>query len=1117
MKSQGADLVLEDEKTSQFAFVNLHLHLAVSCKQSPMSPYNYTLDLTSDLTSIVAKATTLAERLNNSFIPHVTDKDETQISERLERWGMVVAQGKLAKFQRRLAWQGLDIDTIRPLLVNAHSDEQQPLPPWATTLGQAIQTAQNLANKHWYSYRYFNPENPVPFEPIYVPCLQVAAQQLLAQVGDRLKLLTDSAMAALEHQLVLQLSGLCSWTLMEEFSAFRSSGNAMCDFLLLGTGGRNSQEKYHTFIDKLFQDGLLSLFQEYSVLGRLVATAIDFWVEATAEFLNSLATDWSDIEQCFGGETALKEVVAVKPGLSDPHNRGRSAIALTFDTGMQLVYKPKDLSLDVVYYDFLEWCNSHTTLLPFKVIQVLNRSTYGWVEYVESPPCEDESAARRFYQRSGMLLCLIHTLEGTDCHCENLIANGEQPVLVDLETLLHHQNKSMGSSEYNAAMLVEKQLGESVLRTSILPNWGISQHDGLTVDISGLGGIEDQKVLAPRVQNINTDAMNVGYETIVLKQANVPKLNGIPLSPDDYLEDLVAGFEQMYRFLFSHQAVLLAPTSPLMILAHQKVRYVFRATRIYHLILQNSYAPNLLRFGIDRSIALDVLSRAFVTQEEKPVFWSILAAELQAMEQLDIPIFTALSSSDRLELPTGVVIPELFEQPSFTSVLLRLRSLSEADLAQQIEIIRGSFYSRFVREPNPVSFPVVSTRAKQAMPLTKEILVQQAITIAVDLRQRAICAADGSVSWMSLKYRANTQGFQFQGLGVSLYDGSCGVALFLAALAKVTGDSEWHDLALRILQPLCKVLQDSNFEDVARLIRRVGMSGATGLSSIAYSLAIISQLLQEPALLQDALKAAALITPDLIAADQSFDIMAGAAGTILGLLALPSSTSLELALACGEHLLKHQTSIDKRPRAWKNSAGKQLTGFSQGAAGIAYALVRLYAVTQDSRFLDAANEAIAYEQSVFSTEAQNWPDLRSEEPCFRISWANGAAGIGLGRLRGLSVLDTKEIRQEIAIALETTQKFALSDVDNLCWGNLGRMETLLLAAHKLDRPDLLEEVHQAVTHIVTQAQAQGTFTLFPDLPPKVYNPGFFHGATGIGYQLLRIAYPSLLPSVLLWE
>jgi type 2 lantibiotic biosynthesis protein LanM len=1075
-------------------------------------PNKYTLDLK----TIVAKASQLGESLKNSSISHVTDEDQTQILERLKQWCQVVAQGNFAKFQKRLAWDGLDIDTISPLLVSDRYNEQA-LPPWTTTLEQVIQTAQSLANKHWYSYRYLNPENPIPFEPIYVPCLEVATQQLLARVGDRLKLLTNDAMATLERELVLQLSVLSSQTLMEEFVRFRSSGNALRDFLLFGTKSCKSQDKYHAFIERLFQDGLLSLFVEYSVLGRLVATTIDFWVEATAEFLNSLAADWYDIEQCFGGSTPLKQVMAVKPGLSDPHNRGKSVIALTFDTGMQLVYKPKDLSLEIAYYNFLEWCNSHACLLPFKVIQVLNRSTYGWVEYVESQPCENESAARRFYQRSGMLLCAIYILEGMDCHSGNLIACGEQPVIVDMETLLHHRNKSTDSSEFDATMLVEKQLEESVLHTMILPQWGISQNDQLTVDISGLGGVEEQKVLAARIQNINTDAMNVGYETIVLKEANVPTLRGIPLSPNDYLEDLVVGFEQMYRILFSHQAVLLAPTSPFMSLAHQKVRYVFRPTRIYHLILQNSFAPNLLRFGSDRSIALDVLSRAFITEEEKPVFWSILATELQAMEQLDIPIFTVLSSSNSLELPTGEVIPELFEEPSFNRVLLKLQTLSEANLAQQIEIIRGSFYSRFVREPNLVSCQVINTRGTETLALTKEQLVQQAITIAEDLLQRAICANDGSVSWVSLRYRANTQGFQLQSLGVSLYDGSSGVALFLAALAKVTGKAEWHDLALRTLQPLRKVLQETNSENMAKLTRRVGMSGATGLSSVAYSLAQISQLLQEPKLLQDALKAASLITPDLIDADQAFNVMEGSAGTILSLLALPESTSLELASACGEHLLKHQTSTNNRPKVWKNSAGKQLTGFSQGAAGIAYALLRLYAVTQDSRFLDGAQEAIAYEQSVFCSEAQNWPDLRSEEPCFRVSWANGAPGIVLGRLGGLSILDTKEIRREINIALETTQKFAISDVDNLCWGNLGRIETLLVAAQKLKRLDLLEFVHQAVTYIIAQAQAQSSFSFFPNLPPKVYNPGFFHGATGIGYELLRIAYPRVLPSVLLWE
>jgi|SRR5215510_15999712 hypothetical protein len=39
-------------------------------------------------------------------------------------------------------------------------------------------------------------------------------------------------------------------------------------------------------------------------------------------------------------------------------------------------------------------------------------------------------------QLSKMLLCIVYALCGTDFHSENMIASGDQPVLVDLETLL---------------------------------------------------------------------------------------------------------------------------------------------------------------------------------------------------------------------------------------------------------------------------------------------------------------------------------------------------------------------------------------------------------------------------------------------------------------------------------------------------------------------------------------------------------------------------------------------------------------------------------------------------------------------------------------------------------
>ncbi len=72
-------------------------------------------------------------------------------------------------------------------------------------------------------------------------------------------------------------------------------------------------------------------------------------------------------------------------------------------------------------------------------------------------------------------------------------------------------------------------------------------------------------------------------------------------------------------------------------------------------------------------------------------------------------------------------------------------------------------------------------------PLTQAQLVQEAVEIAKELQQRAIQAADGTVTWIGMGYHPKAGRMQLQPLGDGLYDGVCGVALFLAALAKMTG------------------------------------------------------------------------------------------------------------------------------------------------------------------------------------------------------------------------------------------------------------------------------------------------------------------------------------------
>ncbi|MGH8002192.1 MAG: type 2 lanthipeptide synthetase LanM family protein, partial [Brasilonema sp.] len=756
-------------------------------------------------------------------------------------------------------------------------------------------------------------------------------------------------------------------------------------------------------------------------------------------------------------------------------------------------------------------------------------------KYVEHLPCEDEAAAQRYYQRVGMLLCLLYVLQGNDCHQENLIACGEHPVLVDLETLLHPYAREVNPTEEvgGAQSLASLQLFEdSVLRTGLLPRWEFGADGGKAHDISGLGGFGEQEipVRIQKWQNINTDNMALEYEPGIMSAANnVPSLNGIALLPSDYVNEIVDGFQKMYQFLLERREALLGTDSPLVALADQRVRFLFRNTHVYGHFLDKTLYPQFLQHGVDRSIELDVLSRAFLAAEEKPIIWSLLALELQAMEQMDIPYFFADSSSDALTLNSGLVIEGYFKEPSYDRMISCLQQLNDADLAQQIGIIRGSFYSRVARgmtNITPTQHVSVGLDLNAITPLTQAQLVQEAVEIAKELQKRAIYATNGSVTWIGMGYLPKAQRMQLQPLGFGLYDGVCGVALFLGALAKLTGDAGFRGLALSTLQDLKKTLQHTEPNEQAKLTKEIGIGGATGLGSIVYTLVRVSQFLDEPELLDIASLAASLITQESIVSDRSFDTIAGAAGAILGLLTLyqakPNPAILDQAQSLGYHLLNNRTNSETGFRAWATLEDKLATGISHGAAGIAYALTRLYKTTQDPVFLEAAEEAIAYERSIFSPNDGNWPDVRNfslnrSKPSFMTSWCHGAPGIGLARLGSLGILDTAEIRQEIAVAINTTQQFGLQNIDHLCCGNFGRMEVLLVGACKLSRPDLLNTVQKQVAQVVTKAKQVGSFALFSELSGDIYNPGFFQGTSGIGYELLRLAYPESLPSVLLWE
>lgn len=71
-----------------------------------------------DLATIVASASSLSERLSDRlFEVDTIEINEQKLSdERLDRWCQLAAQGNWESFQRRLLWDGLDVDTIRSII-----------------------------------------------------------------------------------------------------------------------------------------------------------------------------------------------------------------------------------------------------------------------------------------------------------------------------------------------------------------------------------------------------------------------------------------------------------------------------------------------------------------------------------------------------------------------------------------------------------------------------------------------------------------------------------------------------------------------------------------------------------------------------------------------------------------------------------------------------------------------------------------------------------------------------------------------------------------------------------------------------------------------------------------
>lgn len=1119
------------------------------------------------LWEVVERSAFLEERLSGDFVPVAGTENSDVVDQRMIAWRKNCAKGDEKTFAKRLQWDGLDVSRARSLMGQVRRANLE-LPPWARWLGRMIESFrepwdETLRKNDLASIRA---EQPVAFEEFFCPFLRLARERLRKESGAAYSLLAEAAHRQWEKSLLISWEAVAAATLDLEFTRFRTEFNSSPPdsepALSLSKGGvarrapgwlfpeapkikslspppptpssteegsifvsapspSSSRQLYVSFLRSLQGEGLLRFFREYPVLARYLATTLSQWVDSAREFLLRLQADQAELANRFNHGQPLGPVTRLDPGLSDPHRGGRMALRAHFAAGVRLIYKPKRIMAEAAYWNLLGWINRNAELLPFRTLQALDCGAYGWVEEIEPRPCRDQREVEAYYHRAGMLLGLIYALEGTDCHQENLIAAGEHPVLIDHETLFQPHIRYFGSPGEEGPLTLAGQFfyADSVFRTGMLPRLEI-RTSGESFDVSALGGTEVQLTHRRRKiwQNVNTDAMRLGSAPISLRPTqNVVVLDGEKVEPALYVDQIAAGFEQMYRFLQARGTELLAPQGPLG--NWTGLRFVFRDTATYGSMLKRLWSPRCLRDGIDASLELELFSRPLLYAEERPFNWPILAIEHRSLLQGDIPIFHYAAQDDGLLLEGGGSIPQFFRESGFSQAQRRFRSLSEEDLERQLSFLRASFELQG-GEPK-----MVGNTDSEASEIPNEgdagpdDFLAEALRIAREIRSAARSFQDG-VSWNTLAYYPEAQRWQLEPMAPRFCDGLCGVALFLAAVQKLVGEP---DLAALARSALLTVARDAVRADHVRTLFTPGIGAGAGQSSIIYALVRASEFLGEEEWLHHARRFAEMLDAGHITADRKFDLISGAAGAALALLALYRAArlpeALDKAVLCGEHLLQHRSASRQGPRAWKTFTEEMMTGFSHGAAGIAYALLKLYEATGENSFQEAALEAEAYEASVFVPEVSNWPDFRippTEDGYGSMtSWCHGAAGIALSRLAALPILDTPQVRQEISHGLQATRMAGTQHLDTVCCGAMGRVETLLVAAQVLGDPAYLQVAQKMASTVLRRSQPPGSYALGWKKAP--YLASFHQGMAGIGYEYLRLAAPASLPSLLLWE
>jgi type 2 lantibiotic biosynthesis protein LanM len=521
---------------------------------------------------------------------------------------------------------------------------------------------------------------PRPFEELHIPAITFAHESVTERANAELAILDRRAVVALEQDLLSHLAFVSSGVIGEKFYQFRFTRVPSAAFEDLYRDLPPTHEIYREFVEEMRNGRLLQLFDEYPVLARLISNSVEQWVTNVANLCSRFLRDAPGLSKLleYDLDPLAGVILDAHSELSDRHDGGSTAVAITLRHGNRLVYKPRGADGELAWRRVIDRIARKGVELEVGSPAILDRRTHHWSTWVPSVECVSSSDVDAFYERAGATIAVLHALAVTDIHCENLIASGPHPVVVDLEMLLNP-----GPSDVD----------DSLDRTGMVPTWNFSEL-GHPVDLSALGAGAELNHDVDRYAwcNINTDQM-----MRVAGAAEIPTLThrvrlGSAYPPvSEHVESLLHGFTALYGELLVRREQIVSDRTINAALSGLELRVLLRDSATYADLLTHLLEGRFLRNGLDRSIEIEWLARPLGVQESCPeIREAIYEFERASIEFQDVPRFTTTWWKRTFESEGEDELRPLGIARDASVLVTRLKNFSEAALQSGINELRNA-------------------------------------------------------------------------------------------------------------------------------------------------------------------------------------------------------------------------------------------------------------------------------------------------------------------------------------------------------------------------------------------------------------------------------------------